>query len=127
MLSIKTTTIDEFIAGYPGDIQALLEQIRITIKTAAPAAIEKISYGIPTFVLNGNLVHFSGYKNHIGFYPGASAIIHFEKELSKYNCSKGTVQFPLEKKLPLSLITKMVKFRVKENRMKAELKKNKIY
>lgn len=115
MIKIKTDSIDEFISNYPQDIQLLLGKIRSTIIKAAPDVSEKISYGIPTFVLNGNLVHFAPYKNHIGFYPSPSGILAFQEELSIYKCSKGAVQFPIDKPLPLKLISKIVKFRVKEN------------
>ena len=115
MIKIKTDSIDEFISNYPQDIQLLLGKIRTTIIKAAPGVSEKISYGIPTFVLNGNLVHFAPYKNHIGFYPSPSGIRAFQEELSIYKFSKGAVQFPIDKPLPLKLISKIVKFRVKEN------------
>jgi uncharacterized protein YdhG (YjbR/CyaY superfamily) len=107
--------VDQYIAGFPEAVQVLLEKMRATIRRAAPAAEETVGYGIPTFKLNGNLVHFAGYKNHIGFYPAPSAIKAFEKELSRYEGAKGSVQFPLNKPLPLPLVTKIVKFRVKEN------------
>jgi uncharacterized protein YdhG (YjbR/CyaY superfamily) len=119
MPTATSTDIDGCISTFPPGTQKLLKLLRATIRKAAPKAEEKISYGIPTFHLNGNLVHFSGYKNHIGFYPGASGIKHFKKELSPYKNSKGSVQFPLDKPLPLALITKIVKFRVKENLGKA--------
>ena len=110
--------IDDYLTGYPKDVQRLLMQMRSTIKKAAPQATEKISYGIPTFTLEGNLVHFAAFKNHIGFYPTASAIAAFSKELSSYKCSKGTVQFSLDEPLPLTLVSRMVKFRVKEKMRK---------
>lgn len=125
MLKIKAKTIDEFISHYPADIQTLLEQIRTTIRETAPAATEKICYGIPTFALNGNLVHFAAYNKHIGFYPASSAIQAFQYELAGYNCSKGTVQFPLDKPLPLELIDKIVRFRVQENLSKKHKPKKK--
>lgn len=114
---MKTTfnNIDEYIAGFPKDIQKILEQIRVTIKHAAPGAEEAIKYAIPTFVLNGNLVHFAAFKNHIGFYATPTGSEAFKKELSVYKTGKGSVQFPLNKPMPLELITKMVKFRVVEN------------
>lgn len=115
--------VDKFIAGFPTDIQKLLVQLRTTIRKAAPKAEEKINYGIPTFTLNGNLVHFSASKNHIGFYPTPSGIEAFKKELSAYEGAKGSIKFPLDKPLPLTLITKIVKFRVKENLEKAKTKK----
>jgi uncharacterized protein YdhG (YjbR/CyaY superfamily) len=122
---IKQTikTIDEYIAGFPKDTQVLLEKIRDIIKKAAPTAKKTISYGIPTFTLEGNLVHFGGYKNHIGFYPAPQGLEAFKKELSKYKGSKGAVQFPLDQPIPLGLITKIVKYRVKKNIEKAKAKK----
>ena len=119
------TTIDEYIADFPRDVQKLLQQLRTTIKKAAPKAEEKIGYGIPTFTLNGNLVHFGGYKNHIGFYPAPSGLQAFEKELAPYLTGKGTAQFPTDKPLPLDLITQIVKFRVRQNLEKAETKRKK--
>ncbi len=107
--------IDNYITGFPDPVQGLLKKIRTTIRNAAPHAVETIGYGIPTFKLNGNLVHFAGHKNHIGFYPGPSAIRAFEKELMAYKRAKGSVQFPHEKPIPLALVTKVVKYRVKEN------------
>jgi len=106
---------DAYISGFPKETQKLLKLMRATIKKAAPMASEKISYGIPTFTLNGNLVHFAAYEKHIGFYPGAKAITVFKKEISAYKWAKGSVQFPLDEPLPLKLITKIVKFRVQEN------------
>ena len=114
--------IDEYIADFPRDVQRLLKQIRAAIKRAAPDAEEAIKYRMPTFVLNENLVHFAGYKNHIGFYPTPSAITAFQKELSQYKGAKGSVQFPLDQPLPLKLIEKIVKFRVAEVRAKARAK-----
>ena len=119
--------IDKYIAIFPEDVQAILEKIRATIQNAAPDAEETINYGVPTFTLKGNLVHFAGFKNHIGFYPTPSGIEKFKKELSKYESAKGSVQFPLDKPIPYALIEKIVKFRVKENLEKAaaKLKKKK--
>lgn len=108
------TTIDEYILGYPHEIQAILNDLRTTIREAAPEASEKISWGMATFVLHGNLVHFAGEKNHIGFHPTPSAIEAFQTELAEYHCSKGTVQFPYSKPLPLELIRRMVQFRAAE-------------
>ncbi|MES2286554.1 MAG: DUF1801 domain-containing protein [Bacteroidota bacterium] len=127
MITAKAKNIDEYIAGFPKEIQKILEQIRETIKKAAPGAEETISYAIPTFTLNGNLVHFAAFKNHIGFYPAPSGNEAFKKELSKYKGGKGTIQFPLDEPIPLNLITKIVKFRVKENleRIKTKAKKQK--
>ena len=111
--------IDSYIADFPAEVQAILEKVRSTIHKAAPAAQETISYGIPTFVLHGNLVHFAGYKHHIGFYPGSAAIEAFKKDITAYKVSKGTVQFPLDQPMPLGLITKIVKYRVTQSQAKA--------
>ncbi len=110
-----TKSIDIYISTFPDDVQVLLKSIRETVHKAAPDAEETIKYGIPTFVFHGNLVHFGGYKNHIGFYPAPSGIEAFKKELSQYKSAKGSVQLPIDKPLPLSLIAKIVTFRVKEN------------
>ena len=118
------TTIDEYISSFPADVQAILQKIRATICKAAPGAEEAISYQMPTFKLNGNLVHFAAFKNHIGFYPVPSGIEKFKKELSVYPQGKGSVQFPLDRPIPYVLISKIVKFRVKENLEKAKAKKN---
>jgi len=117
------TTIDEYIATFPKETQKILEDIRVTIKAAAPEAQEKISYQMPTFFLNGNLVHFAAFKNHIGFYPVPTGIAKFKKELSVYEQGKGSVQFPLDQPMPLDLITKIVEFRLKENLAKVKAKK----
>lgn len=118
MLSSKPKNIDEYMIGFPEETQLLMEELRETIHKAAPEAEEVISYSMPAFKWHGILVYFAGYKNHIGFYPGSGAIAAFEKELSKYKTSKGTVQFPLDKPLPLALVTKIVKLRVKQNKEK---------
>jgi uncharacterized protein YdhG (YjbR/CyaY superfamily) len=118
-------TIDDYIATFPKDIQEKLQEMRATIKETAPDAEEKISYQMPTFYLKGNLVHFAAFKNHIGFYPVPTGIEKFKKELSAYKTSKGAVQFPLDKPLPVDLIRKIVKFRVAENMKKAEEKARK--
>ena len=115
--------IDSYIESFPKDVQTLLKQLRSTISKAAPEAEEAIRYAIPTFILNGNLVHFAGFKNHIGFYPAPSGIEAFKKEVSKYEAGKGTLQFPLDSPLPLNLVTKIVKFRVKQNLEKSKAKK----
>ena len=115
--------IDAYIAGFPRGTQKLLEQLRATIKKAAPLAEEVISYGMPAFKLNGMLVWFAAHTKHIGFYPRISGIAAFKKELSIYKGAKGSVQFSLDKPLPLGLITKIVKFRVTENLQKAKTKK----
>lgn len=117
--------IDDYIAGFPSEVQAILEKIRSTIRKAAPDAKETINYGIPTFTLNGNLVHFAGFKKHVGFYPTPSGIEKFTEELSAYEGAKGSVQFPLDKRMPFGLISKIVKFRVKENLERAATKGNK--
>lgn len=119
------STIDEYIARCPEDVQAILSKIREIIRKAAPTAEETIKYQIPTFVLNGNLVHFAAFQNHIGFYPTPSGITKFKQELSAYKGAKGSVQFPLDAPIPFSLITKIVKFRVKETLEKAAAKSKK--
>jgi uncharacterized protein YdhG (YjbR/CyaY superfamily) len=116
--------IDDYIARFPPDVQAVLQQVRATIRAAAPDAVEAISYQMPTFRLNGNLVHFAAFKNHIGFYPVPSGIAEFLEELSAYPMGKGSVQFPLDRPLPYDLITRIVRFRAEENRKKpAQAKK----
>lgn len=110
--------IDEYICQFPEDIQKVLNKIRSVIRNAAPDASEKISYQMPTFYLNGNLVHFAAFKNHIGFYPSPSGIEAFKKEIAGYKWSKGAVQFQLDQPVPYDLIEKIVKFRVKENNVK---------
>ncbi|HXY15663.1 MAG TPA: DUF1801 domain-containing protein [Terriglobales bacterium] len=107
--------VDDYIAGFPREVRELLQQLRLTIKKAAPQAEETISYNIPAFALNGILVWFAAFKKHIGLYPGSSAVLAFKKELSPYKWAKGSVQFPFEKPLPLALVSRMVKFRVKQN------------
>jgi uncharacterized protein YdhG (YjbR/CyaY superfamily) len=111
----KFETINEYIHSFPFHMQEILEKLRDIISQAAPKAEETISYNIPTFKLNGNLVHFAGYKNHIGFYPTPSGIEHFKDELSAYEVAKGSVKFPLNKPIPYGLIRDIVEFRVKEN------------
>jgi uncharacterized protein YdhG (YjbR/CyaY superfamily) len=111
--------IDEYIATFPPNIQKILERIRKTIKKAAPEAEEAVKYGIPTFTLNGNLVHFGGYSEHIGFYPDPRGIDELKKELAPYQAGKGTLRFPLDKPMPYDLITKVVKVRVEQNLKKA--------
>lgn len=115
--------IDEYIAGFPEDSQEILQKVRQTIREAAPGAQETIKYQIPTFVLEGNLVHFGGYKSHIGFYPAPSGIEKFKQELSGYEGAKGSVKFPLDKPIPYALIKEIVLFRVNENLEKAKAKK----
>lgn len=115
--------IDEYIAAYPAQVQELLQTMRTTIQQAAPEAEEAITYSIPTFKLNGNLVHFGGYKTHIGFYPAPMGIEAFADETAQYETGKGTLQFPIDKPLPLDLITRIVKFRVEKNLAKPKKKK----
>lgn len=122
----KPATPDQYIAQFPKDIQALLQQVRDIIKKAAPQAEEVISYGLPAFRLQGMLVYYAAWKSHIGLYPASSATFKsFEKELAAYTTSKGAIQFPYEKKIPIRLLTAIIKFRVKENLEKATLKKQK--
>ena len=106
---------DAYLERFPKNVQRILQKMRLTIKKAAPQAKETISYGIPAFTLNGLLVWFAAHKNHIGFYPRASAIAAFKKELSAYKGAKGSVQFPFDKPLPLALISRIVKYRMKQN------------
>jgi len=107
-------TIDDYIAAFPPAVQAILEQVRSTIRKAAPNAVEAIKYHIPTFELHGNLVHFAAFTSHIGFYPTPSGIAKFQKALSAYPSAKGSVQFPLDRPIPFVLIERIVEFRVKE-------------
>lgn len=123
MENIKAQTVDEYIAAFPKDTQKLLEEIRLAIRKAAPEAEETISYAMPTFKLHGNLIHYAAYKSHIGLYPAPNGIDAFKDELSAYKGAKGSVQFPLNKPMPLDLIGRIVKFRVKENLEKAGKKK----
>lgn len=109
------TTIDEYIGTFPKDVQKILSSVRATIRASAPSAEEAISYQIPTFKLNGNLVHFAAFTHHIGFYPASSGVAHFKKELEKFKTAKGSIQFPIEAPIPHPLIKKIVAFRVKEN------------
>ena len=113
-------SIDEYVAEFPPDTRKTLAEMRALIRAAAPAATEKMSYAIPTFHLNGNLVHFAAYEHHIGFYPGSSGIEAFKKELRPYKSAKGSVQFPLGEPLPKDLIRRMVAFRVEANSKKAK-------
>jgi len=108
-------SIDEYIAAFPKNVQSVMEKLRKAIKEQSPQTTEAISYQMPTFKLNGNLVHFAAYKKHIGFYPTPSAIEAFKEKLSGYKTSKGAVQFPLDKPLPIDLVKEMVRYRVKEN------------
>lgn len=124
MTAEKSTNFKAYIATFPKEVQKLLEQVRQTVKAAAPEAEEIISYGMPAFRYHGNLVYFAAFKNHIGFYALPTGNAAFQKELSNYKQGKGSVQFPLNEPLPLDLITQIVKFRVKENLDKIKAKKN---
>ncbi|MNW44641.1 hypothetical protein D3C74_218790 [compost metagenome] len=119
------SSIDEYISNFPTEVQDKLQALRKVIREAAPEAKEKISYQMPTFALHGNLVHFAAFKNHIGFYPGASGISAFQDELSIYKNAKGSVQFPIQSSPPYELISRIVKFRVAENTQRAEAKMKK--
>jgi len=123
MPSAKPQSIDEYIMSFPKDVQQILEQIRETIRKAAPGATEAISYAIPTFVHHGALVHFAAFKNHIGFYATPSGSAAFSEELAAYKQGKGSVQFPIDQPMPLDLITRIVKHRLVENIEKAAAKK----
>jgi uncharacterized protein YdhG (YjbR/CyaY superfamily) len=118
-------TIDDYIAAFPSDVRRLLKRLRATIRRAAPDAEEAIKYRLPTFVQNGNLVHFGAFKKHIGFYATPKGNQQFRKELSRYAGAKGSVQFPLDQPLPYGLVSRMVQFRVKENLAKAAAKRKK--
>lgn len=115
---VRATTIDEYIAQFPEDVQEILAKIRAVVREAAPQAVEKISYQMPTFYLNGNLVHFAAFKHHIGFYPAPTGIEEFKEELSAYKGAKGSVQFPLDRPMPYALIRRIVEFRVAQNLQK---------
>ncbi len=117
------TTIDEYIAGFPAAVQAILQEVRRTIREAAPDAQEAMKYGLPTFTLSGNLVHFGAFSSHIGFYPAPTGLEAFKEEMAPYRSSKGTAQFPLDQPIPYDLITRIVKYRVAENLARAEAKK----
>jgi uncharacterized protein YdhG (YjbR/CyaY superfamily) len=122
---VTLNTIDDYIAGFPSDVQEILEKIRTTIQKAAPDAEETISYQMPTFTLKGKyLVYFAAYKKHIGFYPTPIKNVEFQEELAAYQAGKGTLQFPLDEPIPYDLINKVVRFRVKENLAKAKEKKH---
>jgi uncharacterized protein YdhG (YjbR/CyaY superfamily) len=114
------TSIDEYIKTFPEDIQIILKKMRQTIHEAAPEAVEAISYQMPTFKLNGNLVHFAAFKHHIGFFPTPSGLESFKNELAPYNGSKGGVQFPLDQPIPYDLVEKITKLRVKQNLAKGK-------
>jgi len=116
-------TIPEYISQFPEHVRGILEELRRVISESAPEAEEAISWGMPTFRLHGNLVHFAAYKHHIGFYPGSSAIDAFREDLPQYEYSKGTVRFPIDKPIPFDLVRKIVRYRVKVNSEKAKMKK----
>ncbi len=111
--------VDAYIAGFPPEVQSRLEQMRQAIAKLAPGATETISYGIPTFKLHGNLVHYAAYANHVGFYPGGAGIAAFQEEIAGYKSAKGSVQFPHDRPLPIALVKKVVKYRVAQNEAKA--------
>ena len=117
-------TMDEYIDSFPEDVQRILNELRQSIKEAAPQAEETINYQIPTFALNGNLVHFAAFEHHIGFYPTPSGMEAFKKELSQYKGAKGSVRFPIDQPMPLSLIRRIVEYRVKENVERNQKKKS---
>lgn len=119
------TTIDEYIAGFPPDVQEILQKVRATIREAAPGAEETIKYQLPTFTLKGNLVYFGGFKKHVGFYPVPTGIEAYAEDLAPYKTGKGSIQFPYDKPIPYDLITKVVKYRVEENLRNAETNKKK--
>ena len=127
MEKIKTApaTIDAYIAACPAGVRSMLQTLRATIQAAAPQAMEKISYQMPTFHQEGNLVHFALHKNHIGFYPAPSGIEAFQADLARYAASKGAVRFPLDEPLPLALVTRIVQYRLAENLAKAAGKRAK--
>ena len=120
----KFTTMDAYIASFPKEVRGILEEIRQTIRKAAPGADEAISYQIPTFKLNGsNLVHFAAWKDHIGFYATPSGNVAFKRELSKYKVAKGSIKFPLDEPIPYDLVAKIAKYRVKETQVKKKAKR----
>lgn len=115
MQDTNAETIDEYIATFPPKVRTRLKAMRATIRKHAPEAVEKISYRIPTFYLNGNLVHFAAYEHHVGFYPGAAGVAKFRDAVKGYKSAKGSVQFPHDEPLPLDLVAEIVKFRVEQN------------
>lgn len=121
---MKAETIDEYISMYPDNIQSILKKLRHVVRESAPRAKETISYQIPTFKLNGNLVHFAAFIDHISFFPTSSGRIQFKKELSKYKGGRGTIQFPLDKPIPYALVKRIVKFRVRESLDKERRKRH---
>lgn len=129
MENTKIDKVEDYIASFPEDIQELLKELREAVRETAPEAMEKISYGMPTFAMDGNIIHFAAFKNHIGLYPGADGVAAFQDELKPYKTSKGTIQFSLDQPLPMNLIKRIVNYKVEENkertRLKTEKKKNK--
>jgi len=124
-MNLEINNIDEYIEVQPDEIRLILRKVRSVIQDSAPEATEKISYGMPTFFLHGNLVHFAANKHHLGFYPAPSGLLAFPQEIAKYKSSKGAVQFPYNQPIPYDLIAEIVKFRVMENLEKAALKDSK--
>lgn len=122
MKTQKFNSVDEYIASFPEDVQKMMKELRETIKVSAPGVQEKISYDMPTFTLNGKLIYFAAFKNHIGIYGASSAVKEFNDELSQYAGEKGSLRFPTDEPLPLKLISKIIKFRVAENLKKAASK-----
>ena len=120
----KSAEVDAYISSFPKDVQQKLQQVRSAISSVIPEADEAVSYGIPTFKLNGNIVHFAAFKNHIGFYPTPSGIDTFAESLSRYKHAKGSVQFPLNEALPIELIQRMTRFRAEKMQMKSVATKN---
>jgi len=125
MVMTKPKDADEYIKSFPAEIRELLQQIRQTIKQAAPHAQEVISYGMPAYRQHGVLVYFAAQSRHIGLYPGAAAMINFAKELSAYKSGKGSVQFPFDQPMPLEVVAGIVKFRINEDNLLAAKKKKK--
>jgi uncharacterized protein YdhG (YjbR/CyaY superfamily) len=122
-MDVSIKTVDDYIRSFPEEVQHILEEVRATIRQAAPEATETIKYAMPTYVYNGNLVHFAAYKNHIGFYPAPVGIESFQKELAVYKGGKGSVQFPIDQPMPLDLISRIVAFRYMQNAEKKGKKK----
>ena len=122
--TVVPETVDQYIAAFPADVKKRMQQLRTTIKAAAPKAEEVISYQMPGYKYLGMLVYFAAYKNHIGFYPGAGGVLEFYKELSSFKSAKGSVQFPHDRPIPFEIISKIVKFRVKQNEEKGSLKRS---
>ena len=111
-------TVDEYIAGFPKDVQRILKEVRAVVRAAAPDAEERIAYHMPTYTMGKNLAYFAAFKSHVGFYPTPNGISSFEKQLSKYKRAKGSVQFPIDEPMPLGLIRRIVEYRVKEQKKK---------